>query len=161
MMFRTSATLLLALVLPGQLRGQSHTADSLAILELVRQRAAAMSAGQAALQRALFASDAVWINAFGTRRTGPDSIVAFLGRLYADPGYRASRLVREDPPEILFIRPDVAVVHEYHEREGQRLRDGRSINRRIHTTFVVSKEAGRWVVRYQRIGDERDRTPAP
>jgi hypothetical protein len=52
----------------------------------------------------------------------------------------------------------VAVVHEYHEREGQRLTDGSVIPiRRVHTTFLLSKESGRWLVRYQSIADERDR----
>jgi hypothetical protein len=73
------------------------------------------------------------------------------------PGYRGSRIVREMPPEVLFVRPDVATVHEFHEREGQRLADGSVIARRTHTTFVVSKEAGRWLIRYQHIADERQR----
>jgi hypothetical protein len=89
---------------------------------------------------------------------GPDSIEAFLGRLYADSGYAASRMVREAVPEVRFIRSDVAAVHEYHEREGQHLADGTVIPiRRVHTTFVLSKENGRWLVRYQFIGDERER----
>lgn len=79
-------------------------------------------------------------------------------RLYADPGYRESKMTRSDPPEIIFIRPDAAVVHEYHEREGQRLSDNSVIPiRRIHTTFVLTKESGEWLVRYQHIMDERER----
>jgi uncharacterized protein (TIGR02246 family) len=115
-------------------------------------------------ERTVYAPDAVWINAFGRRREGPDSIEAFLSLLYADSGYADSRLVRQEAPEVRFIRPDVAVVHEYHEREGQRLADGSVIPvRRVHTTFVLSKETDRWLVRYQFIGDERERArlPAP
>jgi uncharacterized protein (TIGR02246 family) len=114
------------------------------------------------IERAIYGPDAVWINAFGRRLTGPDSIEAFLARLYADSGFAKSRLVRQDAPEVWFIRPDVAVVHEYLETEGQRLPDGSVIPvRRVHTTFVLSKESGRWLVRYQFIGDERERARVP
>lgn len=162
---RTPATVLvLVLVLVGKLAGQDRAADSIAVLHVIERRTEAMRAHDAHAERAVYAPDAIWINAFGRRRVGPDSIEAFLGRLYADPGYAASRMVREEAPEVRFLRPDVAVVHEYHEREGQRLANGSFIPvRRVHTTFVLSKERGRWLVRYQFIGDERERsgTPAP
>ena len=157
---RTPATVLvLILALAGPLAGQNRTADSIAVLRVIEHRTEAMRTHDAHAERTIYAPDAVWINAFGRRRVGPDSIEAFLGRLYADSGYAASRLVRQEAPEVRFIRPDVAVVHEYHEREGQRLADGSVIPiRRVHTTFVLSKEGGRWLVQYQFIGDERERT---
>lgn len=140
---------------PASLFAQTRAADSVAIVKLVQQHVEAMRALRADQQRAIYAHDAVWINAFGRRIIGRDSIVAFLGRLYSDPGYSASRIVREKSPEVFFIRRDVATVHEFHEREGQRLADGSVIARRTHTTFVVSKESGRWFIRYQHIADER------
>lgn len=155
---RTPAVVLvLMLALAGRLPGQRRAADSIAVLQVIGRRTEAMRAHDARAERAVYAPNAVWINAFGRRREGPDSIAAFLGRLYADPGYAASRLVREAAPEIWFIRPDVAVAHEYHEREAQRLADGSVIPiRRVHTTFVLSKERGDWLVRYQFIGDQRE-----
>lgn len=140
---------------PGCLKSQARAADSVAIVELVHKHVESMRVLRADLQRAIYAPDAVWINAFGRQIIGRDSIVAFLGRLYAEPGYAGSRIVRETSPKLLFVRPDVATVHEFHEREGQRLADGSVIARRTHTTFVVSKEAGRWLIRYQHISDER------
>ena len=142
---------------PGCLMSQTRAGDSVAIIQLVHEHVESMRALRADLQRAIYAPDAVWINAFGRRIMGRDSIVAFLTRLYAEPGYAGSRIVHETPPELLFVRPDVATVHEFHEREGQRLADGSVIARRTHTTFVVSKEAGRWLIRYQHISDERAR----
>jgi uncharacterized protein (TIGR02246 family) len=154
--------IVLTLVPICNLAGQSRVADSIAILQVIQHRTEAMRTHDSPSERSVYAPDAVWINAFGRRRTGADSIETFLTRLYADPGYGESRMVREQAPEILFIRSDVAVVHEYHEREGQRLADGSIIPvRRVHTTFVLSKESGRWLVRYQFIGDERERTPPP
>lgn len=142
---------------PGCLLSQARASDSLAIVQLVHQHVESMRALQAAPQRDIYAHDAVWINAFGRRIVGRDSIVAFLRNLYADPGYAGSRIVRETHPEVHFVRPDVATVHEFHEREGQRMPDGSVIARRTHTTFVVSKETGRWLIRYQHISDERAR----
>lgn len=139
---------------------QGSAADSAAILHLMQQRAEAMRSHRADLQRASYALNAVWINAFGVRRSGPDSIIAFLAGLYADTGFVESRLVRETPPELIFVRPDVAIVHDFQEREGQRLADGSVIDRRTHTTFVLSKEHGRWLVQYQYIADERPRARA-
>ena len=159
-----AAILVLILALAGKLAGQSRAADSIAVLHVIEFRTEAMRAHDAHAERSVYAPNAVWINAFGRRRVGPDSIEAFLSRLYADPGYAASRMVREAAPEVWFIRPDVAVVHEYHERETQRLADGSVIPvRRVHTTFVLSKENGGWLVRYQFIGDEREQatTRAP
>ena len=159
-----ASVLVLSLVLSGNLAGQSRAADSIAVLRVIELRAEAQRTHDAHAERTIYAADALWINAFGRRRVGPDSIEAFLVSLYADTGYAASRLVREEVPEVRFIRPDVAVVHEYHEREGQRLADGTFIPlRRVHTTFVLSKESGRWLVQYLFIADERERpkTPAP
>jgi len=162
---RTPAMVLgLILALAGNLAGQSRAADSIAVLQVIERRTEAMRTHDAHAERTIFAPNAVWINAFGRRLVGPDSIEAFLVRLYADSGYAGSRMVREEAPEVRFIRPDVAVVHEYHEREGQRLADGTVIPvRRVHTTFVLSKDSGRWLVQYQFIGDERERpkTMAP
>jgi len=145
---------------PGSLTSQTRAADSVAIVQLVHQHVESMRALRADLQRAIYTPDAVWINAFGRKIIGRDSIVTFLRGLYADAGYAGSRIVREMPPEIRFVRSDVATVHEFHEREGQRMADGSVIARRTHTTFVVSKENGRWLIRYQHISDERERARA-
>ena len=153
---------LFALAGATELPAQSHADDSVAILRVIARRLEAARARNARLERTIYAPNAVWINAFGTRREGVDSIGAFLDRLYADPGYGESRMTRSDPPEVIFIRRDAAVVHEYHEREGQRQSNNTVIPiRRIHTTFVLTRESGQWLVRYQHIMDERERADAP
>lgn len=143
---------------PGSLAAQAHATDSLAILHVVQQHEESMRSLQADRQRSIYAPDAVWINAFGRRIAGRDSIVAFLRGLYADSGYRASRLTRGGPPEVIFVRPDVAIVHEFHQRDGQRIADGSVIARRVHTTFVLSRDDTRWLIKYQHIADERPRS---
>jgi uncharacterized protein (TIGR02246 family) len=143
---------------PGVLAAQTRGMDSLAVLHVVQQHEEYMGSLQADRQGAIYAPDAVWINAFGRRIAGRDSIVAFLRELYRDPGYRESRVTREKPAEVIFVRSDVAIVHEFHQRDGQRMADGSVIARRIHTTFVLSKEDGRWLIKYQHIADERPRS---
>ena len=68
---------------PGTLAAQTRTTDSLAILRLIQQHEEAMRSFQADQQASLYTVDAVWINAFGRRRAGRDSIAAFLRGLYA------------------------------------------------------------------------------
>jgi len=102
-----------------------------------------------------------WINAFGARRSWPDSIVAFLAWLSLTLGFTESRMLREPPLELIVVRPDVAIGHEFHQREAQRLADGSAIDRRTHTTFVMSKEGGRWLIQYQYVADERSRARKP
>ena len=142
----------------ASLPGQARETDSLAILGVIEQHEEAMRGFQADQQAKLYAADAVWINAFGTRRAGRDSILVFLRALNADSGYRASHVHRAAPPEVIFVRPDVAIVREFHQRDGQRLADGSIIDRRIHTSYVLSKESGRWLIKYEHIADVRPRT---
>ncbi|HTF31092.1 MAG TPA: DUF3828 domain-containing protein, partial [Flavitalea sp.] len=76
--------------------------------------------------------------------------------LYDDPGYKESVKIREDKPEITFIRPDVAVAHQYEELEAQRIRGVLLNTRKIHITLVISKENGKWLIRNQVIMDEKE-----
>ena len=92
---RTPSTILvLFLAFGGALGAQTRASDSMAILHVIERRSESMRTLDAPSERAVFAPDAVWINAFGRRRTGPDSIEVFLRLLYADSGYRESRFVR-------------------------------------------------------------------
>ena len=142
----------------ASLPAQARETDSLAILGVMEQHEEAMRAFQADQQARLYAADAVWINAFGTRRAGRDSILSFLRALNADSGYRASQVRRAAPPEVIFVRPDVAIVREFHQRDGQRLADGSLVDRRIHTSYVLSKESGHWLIKYEHIADVRPRS---
>lgn len=94
-----TTVLVLILALARDLSGQSRAADSIAVLHVIEHRAEAQRTHDAHAERTIYAPDAVWINAFGRRQVGPDSIEAFLGRLYADSGYAASRLVRQEMPQ--------------------------------------------------------------
>jgi uncharacterized protein (TIGR02246 family) len=157
-MNRRALAVLLALgAFSTQLSAQTRSADSTAIAQLLQRRADALRARQVEPQVALYSKDVLWINAFGIRRQGRDSVIAFLHRLYAYPGYRDARVTHESPAEIVFLRPDVAVATEYRDTEGQRLPNGTVVNRRTRTTFVLTREKGNWLIREQYIADERSR----
>ena len=103
-----------------------------------------------------WAKDARWLNAFGRVFVGKDTVKSWLKHLYSMPGYAASRIIRRDDPQIAFIRPDVAVLHEYHEREGQIINGKIMPTRKINTTYILSKEKGIWLIRDKVTMDERE-----
>jgi uncharacterized protein (TIGR02246 family) len=160
--------LTLAVIASGSsTRGQAGSATNAAATDEAGVRAAVMQRIQgqrtrdAALSASVFAEDAVWINAFGVRRVGRAAIEKFLAGLYADPGYVQAQLV--DPPqinEVMFVRPDVAVVRTFTRIQGQRLSSGTVIaERRTHNTMTLTRERDGWKVRYEIVTDERSGAP--
>lgn len=105
-----------------------------------------------------WSEDARWLNAFGRVFIGRDTVISWLRFLWSEPGYAASRITRQDEPKITFIRPDVAVIHEYHEREGQVINAVVTPTRKINTTYILSKEKGTWLIRDKVTMDERERS---
>ena len=105
-----------------------------------------------------WSEDARWLNAFGRVFVGRDTVINWLDYLYKMPGYAASEITRQDNPEIKFLRPDVAVIHEYHERKGQIINNEITATRKINTTYILTKENGIWLIRDKVTMDERERS---
>lgn len=105
-----------------------------------------------------WSDDARWLNAFGRVFVGKDTVISWLNYLYNQPGYAASHVSRQDQPEIKFLRPDVAVIHEYHEREGQVINSQVTPTRKINSTYILTKEDGTWLIRDKVTMDERERS---
>lgn len=105
-----------------------------------------------------WSEDARWLNAFGRVFVGRDAIMNWLEYLYGMPGYAASHISRQDNPEIKFLRPDVVVIHEYHEREGQIINNQVTPTRKINSTYILTKENGIWLIRDKVTMDERERS---
>jgi len=110
------------------------------------------------INKIIWAQDARWLQAFGRVFKGRDTIISFTKYLNRSPGYAVSRVSRQDDAEITFIRPDVAVLHEHHEREGQIINGLITSTRKINTTYILSKENGVWKIRDKVTMDERERT---
>ncbi|WP_019677892.1 DUF4440 domain-containing protein [Arsukibacterium perlucidum] len=95
----------------------------------------------------IWSEDARWLQAFGRVFHGKDTITSFEKRLHSNAGYAASFISVRRDPEIKFLRPDVVVVHQYHEREGQVINEVVAPTRRINTTYIITKENGTWLLR--------------
>jgi uncharacterized protein (TIGR02246 family) len=150
---------------PGQVssKGDPAAFDEAGVRAAVAQRTEGRRKLDAHLSAEAFAVDAVWINAFGRRTTGRAAIEKFLSDLYADPGY-AQREVFVPPQieDILFVRPDVAVVRTFTRNAGQRLPNGTVLaERRTHNTMTLTRESAGWKVRYEVVTDERSPSPQP
>ena len=81
-----------------------------------------------------------------------------LYEVITQPGYAASNISLQDDPEIKFLRPDVVVIHEYHEREGQLINNQVTPTRKINSTYILTKENGIWLIRDKVTMDERERS---
>ena len=130
------------------------TEDTLSVMTTYQN---SLSVDNDSLNLIVWAKDARWLQAFGRVFHGRDTIINFTKYLHKIPGYAKSKVVRQDEPEVIFIRPDVAILHEYHEREGQIINNVVTPTRRINTTYVMSKENGHWQIRDKVTMDERDR----
>lgn len=109
-------------------------------------------------RESIWAEDGRWLQAFGRVFNGKDSIISFIKVLHNNPGWSESSISSFKEPEIKFLRPDVAVVHQYHEREGQVINGIVTPTRRINTTYILTKEDGTWLLRDKVTMDERERT---
>ncbi|WP_224490941.1 DUF4440 domain-containing protein [Robertkochia flava] len=125
--------------------------DTLAIFNIVNIQ----TMGTPEERKSIWAEDGRWLQAFGRVFHGRDTINNFIKKLHADPGYRVSKRINAGAPEIRFLRPDVAVVHQYHEREGQKINDKVTPVRKINTTYIMTRENGTWLLRDKVTMDER------
>ena len=104
-----------------------------------------------------YAADADWTNAFGRRLHGRGAISQWFDVLAHDADYKAGvETLDSHKVDVRFVRPDVAVVHEYTEVVGQidpTIKKAMP-TRRIHFQYVLSKENGKWLIQSELIMDE-------
>jgi hypothetical protein len=105
----------------------------------------------------IWADDGRWLQAFGRVFHGKDTIISFIKVLHNNSGFAKSSVTKYNDPEIKFLRPDVVLVHQYHEREGQVINDIITPTRKINTTYIITKENGTWLIRDKVTMDERER----
>jgi hypothetical protein len=129
-------------------------ADTLAIKNIIQIQAGSKNFEE---REKIWADDGRWLQAFGRVFYGKDTIINFIKVLHNNPGFAVSTASKYDEPEIKFLRPDVAVVHQHHEREGQLINGVVTPTRRINTTYIITKENGTWLLRDKVTMDERER----
>lgn len=129
-----------------------------AIGEVLMRLARAFAGCDASGLDTIYAEDADWTNAFGTRRHGRDRIVSYLETLFADARFGAGRLVGQPEASIRFVGDGtVAIVCTYVEREGQQTREGSELAvRRNHSLKVLEKRDARWQIISEMYMDARD-----
>jgi uncharacterized protein (TIGR02246 family) len=104
-----------------------------------------------------YAVDADWTNSFGDRLHGREALLKKFDQLARSVFYQAGRdAPGSDKMDVRFVRPDVAVVHEYEEVIGQiDPTIGKPMpTRKIHHQYVVSKEDGKWLIQSELIMNE-------
>ncbi len=107
-----------------------------------------------------YSDDALWVNAFGMRRSGRTAIQETLAEVFALPFVAAGDSQTMDH-EVRFVGDDVATVTSRVERRGQMSPTGESLGVR-HTTHlrVFQRQRGRWLIISHLISDARDREAA-
>lgn len=102
-----------------------------------------------------YAEDADWMNAFGAKEKGATKILLYMAEAVKRPSL-AGRHTVWDEPQVRFVRPDVAIVHRDYQTVGQKTLDGREMPQRdTHSTWVLSKENGKWLIVSQVISDDK------
>ena len=155
----TLAAVLLASPAWGQSRGTSEDESKIKALVSFENLHSVLIQGVGNLGDA-FAADVDWTNAWGRRLHGREELSQFWEQARHDQNYLAGKMTPDSERiDVRFVRPDVAVVHTYAERTGQRTSTtgtGKVIpTRKVHTQYVVSKEDGKWLIQSELIMDEK------
>ncbi len=133
-------------------------ADRAVILAAIDRWDKAWQVKDAALGAQDYSDDALWVNAFGMRRTGRRAIRETLAEVFGLPFVAAgnSMTIGHD---VRFIGRDVAVVASRVERRGQLAPGGEELGARQTSHLrVFHRRKGRWVILSHLISDARDRT---
>ena len=154
----------LSFLLSSAVHAQIPTRDS-ADIRLVSELLAAFDqtgggrgASAAARRAALFSANGVFINAFGVRVEGQDSIAAFWRLVYTSGSFATSTVERIDRQQ-RFLAPDLVLVDHVERITGQRVPEtGRELPPRVaHITLLLHRRAaGDWRIVYYRAGDVRE-----
>ena len=142
--------------LPSAASGQ-NSADYQSVLAAIDRWDRAWQARDAVLGSQDYSDDALWVNAFGMRRTGRVAVEATLAEVFALPFVAAGNSETVDH-DVRFPDEDVAVVESRVERRGQMSPAGEELGVR-HTSHlrVFERRAGRWLITSHLISDARDR----
>jgi uncharacterized protein (TIGR02246 family) len=123
-------------------------ADQAAILSTLGNLFLGFQQRNADLLVNVYASDADWVNAFGSVKKGATEIVEYLRGLFADANFSDGQIVAPPRSTLRRVCDDVAVVNTHLHVAGQGLVGGGSIPLRDnHSVHVLHKQHGdRWEV---------------
>jgi uncharacterized protein (TIGR02246 family) len=161
----TRSILLVLLMVPSLLDAQATGLDSIAARSVAQLLAAFDSTGSgrggdsvAQRRTALFSDNAVFVNAFGVRIEGRDSLAAFWKMLYNSGSFGTSKIERVDRQQRV-LAPDLVLVDHVERITGQRVPSTQQElpPRTAHITLLLRQQAvGHWRIVYYRAGDVRE-----
>lgn len=125
---------------------QMEEADRVGIAETIDRLFLGFALRDADLLADVYSTDADWVNAFGSVKTGGPEIVGYLRGLFADRNFNDGRLVAGPVCALRRLDRDNAVVRAHLQIAGQSLVGGGSIALRDnHSIRVISRLAdGTW-----------------
>jgi ketosteroid isomerase-like protein len=156
------------LIAPRTLIAQAPALDTTAVRKVAEVLRifdeAGSGRGEAAATRraALFSRNAVFVNAFGVRVEGRDSLDACWKLIYTSGSFATSEIERIDRQQRV-LGPDLVLVDHVERITGQRdPTSGLELPPRTsHITLLLrEQEGGEWRIVYYRAGDVRD-WPSP
>lgn len=130
--------------------------DAEAVAAVMRQLGEGWGSGDPEAVAAVYADDAEWTNAFGDVVRGADELRDFLGWMFSQDSdtTSAAEAMSYQPLSLRYVGDDAAIVHGVTRstRAGARSGEG---ERRVHNTYVLAKEKGRWRIVHHMIMDVR------
>jgi uncharacterized protein (TIGR02246 family) len=135
---------------------QPKSSDERQVQQVIDKLDESFKKRDADMRAALFTPDGSFINAFGQERHGRDAIREFWKTLFATGTFDNTN-VQVTRTNIKFIRTGVAVVDRFENAVGQRGIETKAAlpERRIHLTFILTKENGQWLLAYYSAADLR------
>jgi len=134
--------------------GQQAAGDEKAVRAVVLHWQEAWTKFDASVLAEDFTDDADWQNAFGVKHKGRTAILTFMTGMFKRPNVQGRRTTW-DEPKIRFLRPDVAVAYRDYRTVGHKALDGTEMpQRNTHSTWVLTKDGGKWRIASQIISDD-------
>lgn len=151
----TFAFVSIALAAGQAISQATQQADEAAIRLIVSHWQQAWDSFNASVLDGDYAEDADWMNAFGAKEKGAAKIMSYMVEAVKRPSLAGRHTVWNEP-QVRFIRPDVAIAHRDYQTVGQKTLDGKEMpQRNTHSTWLLSKENGKWRIVSQVISDDK------
>src|SRR5581483_849637 len=145
----------------GSQKSKVATEDEAAVRTIVLHWQQSWEKFDASVLQGDYAGDADWLNAFGVRIKGGAKIVEFVSRVVKRPTVQG-RQTTGDEPVIRLGRPDVAVAYRnYRTVRHKTLARKEMPQRNTHSTWILTKDNGKWLIASQVISDDNAAGPDP
>ena len=138
----------------GAIQASPNSDDEAAVRAIVSHWQQSWDSFDTSVLKGDYAADADWLNAFGVRMKGSAKILEFVTTVVKRPTSQGRHTTWGDI-SVRFLRPDVALATRDYSTVGHKTLDGREMpTRSTHSTWVLTKDNGRWRIASQVICDD-------